>query len=107
MFLCIFHCFCGFYIISLIFISLGAILDTDEAVSAFRLAIDIINEKNLAGQDITLTYVVNTTQIIATFESIQLGNVISHQHNIIGGLFDWFGWLVACLLACLLACLID
>ena len=51
----------------------GAIVDSEEAVSAVRLAVEYVNEMGLIGPSHTLSYIANTTQAIATTEGIQLG----------------------------------
>ena len=56
-----------------ILLVIGAILDGEESISALRMAVEYVNEKNLLGPSYTLTYLLNNTQIIATTESIQLG----------------------------------
>ena len=53
----------------------GAILDGEESMTAIRMAVEYVNERNILGPSYTLTYLINNTQIIATTESIQLGNV--------------------------------
>ncbi len=37
------------------------------------MAVDYVNERNMLGPSHTLTYVFNSTQLIATTEGIQLG----------------------------------
>ena len=60
----------------LTFCFVGAILDGEESMSAMRMAVEYVNERNILGPSHTLTYLLNNTQIIATTESIQLGNYI-------------------------------
>ncbi len=56
-----------------LFVLTGAILDSGQSESAFRMAVDFVNENNILGPSHHLTYLFNITQVIATTESIQLG----------------------------------
>ncbi len=52
----------------------GVILNSEESVSALRLAVDYVNELGLVGPSHRLTFIANTTEDIATTDAIQLGN---------------------------------
>ncbi len=83
--------------------SSGGILDGEHAESTFRAAVKYVNMNNLIAPETTLHYLVNSTEIIAKFESIQLGKT---QYDQLGSLvltFDLnhnFRYLVKSIFKC-------
>ena len=56
-----------------LYVPTGGILDGEASESAFKAAVDFVNKNKMIAEDINLEYMVNSTQTIAKFESIQLG----------------------------------
>lgn len=53
----------------------GGLFNSQLAEEIFRFSIDYVNQRKIIGPGIQLEYIVNTTNYIDTFETIQLGNV--------------------------------